>query len=210
MTNIIDGLSEFQISALAEAGNIGSAHAAIALSQLIGHKIMVAVTKVQVMHLKDYFRLIGKSDSLLFGIYLKVLGDIQGAILLVFMREPALALADVLMNQKIGTTKVLGDMEQSALKEAGSILGATYLNALSELTKITAIPSVPKIVFDKADEVVKAVFESVGQKAGMIVGVETEFIEASTRIKGHFVFMPDENGLKVLLKGLGVAVKEGV
>lgn len=209
MTKIIDGLSEFQMSALAEAGNIGSGHAAIALSQLIGHKIMVAVTKVQVVNVKEYFRLIGKPDSLLIGICLKVLGDVQGAILLIFMREPALALVDVLMNQKIGTTKVLGDMEQSALKEAGSILGATYLNALGELMKLTAIPSVPKIAFDRADEVVKAVFEPMDQKAGMIVGVETEFIEASTRIRGHFIFMPDENGLKVLLKGLGVAVKEG-
>ena len=209
MIKVIDGLSEFQMSALAEAGNIGSGHAAIALSQLIGHKIMVAVTKVQVVNVKEYFRLIGKSDSLLIGICLKVLGDIQGAILLVFMREPALSLVDVLLNQKIGATKVLGDIEQSALKEAGSILGATYLNALSELTKITAIPSVPKIAFDKADEVVKAVFEPIDQKAGMILGVETEFVEASTRIRGHFIFMPDENGLKVLLKGLGVAVKDG-
>jgi len=210
MAKTIDSLSEFQMSALAEAGNIGSGHAAVALSQLIGHKIMVAVTKVQVVNVKEYFRLIGKPDSLLIGICLKVLGDIQGAILLVFMREPALALVDVLMNQKIGTTKVLGDMEQSALKEAGSILGATYLNAISELIKITTIPSVPKIAFDKADEVVKAVFEHIDQKAGMILGVETEFIEASTRIRGHFIFMPDEKGLRALLKGLGVAEKEHV
>ena len=56
MVKIVDGLSEFQLSALAEAGNIGSGHAAIALSQLIGHKIMVAVTKVQVVNVKEYFR----------------------------------------------------------------------------------------------------------------------------------------------------------
>ncbi len=209
MAKIIDSLSEFQLSALAEAGNIGSGHAAIALSQLIGHKIMVAVTKVQIVTLKEYFKAIGKPDSLLIGVYLKVLGDVQGGILLVLLREPALTLVDVLMNQKIGSTKVLGEVEQSALKEAGSILSAAYLNALGELMKLTAIPSVPKIAFDKADEVLKAVFEPMYQKASMIVGVETEFVEASTRIKGHFIFMPDEQGLRALLKGLGVAVKEG-
>lgn len=36
-------LFEMQKSTLLEAGNIGSGHAAIALSQLMGRKVMVAI-----------------------------------------------------------------------------------------------------------------------------------------------------------------------
>lgn len=200
----INELSDFQLGALAEAGNIGAGHAAIALSQLIGRKIMVAVTKVRVVNLEEYIKLIGTPNSLIVGVFLKVLGDIQGAILLVLLREPALILVDVLMNQRIGTTKILGEMEQSALKEAGSILSGSYLNALSELVHFTLIPSVPKMAFDKREVVFQSVFAPLRQEWGLVVGVETEFIEASTRIKGHFLFMPDEFGVKAILKALGV------
>lgn len=203
MTKQINELTDFQLGALAEAGNIGAGHAAIALSQLIGRKIMVAVTKVRVVSLEEYIKLIGEPDSLIIGVFLRVLGDVQGAILLVLLREPALTLVDVLMNQKIGSTRILGEIEQSALKEAGSILSGSYLNALSELAHFTLIPSVPKMAFDKAGVVFKSIFEPMRQELGLVVGVETEFVEASTRIKGHFLFMPDENGIKMILKALG-------
>ena len=203
----IKELTEFQLSALAEAGNIGSGHAAIALSQLIGRKIMVAVTNVRILPIDNYTRLIGKSDSLIMGIYLRVLGDVQGAILLVFLREPALSLIDVLMNQKIGTTKILGEIEQSALKEAGSILSASYLNAISDLMKLTVIPSVPRMSFDRAEVVFESVFEPLRRDSDVVIGIETEFVEATTRIKGHFIFMPDRQGVSAILKGLGVETK---
>lgn len=197
-------LSDFQISALTEMGNIGSGHAAIALSQLLSRKIMVAVTKVRVTNILEFSDIIGTKDTLVISVYLKALADIRGAILLILDRDAAHKLADVLMNYKIGTVKVLDEMEQSAIKEAGSILSASYLNALSELMKITVIPSVPRMLIDKLDVVLKSVFSDMLKKSEVIIGIETEFIEASTRIKGYFLFMPDQEGLEILLKTLKV------
>lgn len=197
-------LSDFQISALTEMGNIGSGHAAIALSQLLSRKIMVAVTKVRVTNILEFSDIIGTKDTLVISVYLKALADIRGAILLILDRDAAHKLADVLMNYKIGTVKVLDEMEQSAIKEAGSILSASYLNALSELMKITVIPSVPRMLIDKLDVVLKSVFSDILKKSEVIIGIETEFIEASTRIKGYFLFMPDQEGLEILLKTLKV------
>lgn len=204
MDQKIKGLTDFQLSAIQEIGNIGSGHAAIALSQLIGRKIMIAVTKAQVVTPEDCHKLISDPDSPITGVQLKVLGDVQGMILLYISREPALILLDVLLNQKIGTTKVLGEMEESALKEMGSILSASYLNAISELTGCALIPSVPKVMFDKAGAILESVFEPIRQKSGMVIGIETEFIEASTRIRAQFIFMPDEEGTNVLLEKLCV------
>jgi len=196
-------LTELQLSALQEIGNIGSGHAAIALSQLLSRKIMVAVTRVKISDVDEFANIIGK-DKLITGVYLRALGDVQGAILLVLEREGALRFSDVLMNYKMGATKILGEMEQSAIKEAGSILSASYLNAISDLMKLTIIPSVPRLIMDKVDIVFESVFDSVLKKSDVLIGIETEFIEASTRIKGYFLFMPDKSGLQVLLKALGV------
>lgn len=199
----IPQLTEIQLSALAEAGNIGSGHAAIALSQLLGRKIMVAVTKVRVTDVDEFSNIVGR-EKLITGVYLKALGDVQGAILLVLERDGALRFSDVIMNYKMGATKILGEMEQSAIKEAGSILSASYLNALSELMKLTIIPSVPRLMIDKAGVIFESVFNNVFKKSDVLIGIETEFIEASTRIKGYFLFMPEEKGLEILLKALGV------
>lgn len=204
MARKIDDLTDFQKSALQEMGNIGAGHAAIALSQLINRKIMIAVTKIRLLELGEFIKDIGGQDNLVIGVHLKVLADVQGGIILVFLKESALSLVDVVMNQKLGTTKILGEMEQSCLKETGSILSASYLNALSELMKLTLIPSVPKIVFDKAEIVVNSVFEQLLKESNIILGIETEFVEATTRIKGEFLFMPNEAGIEVLLKALGV------
>ncbi|MFH1791256.1 MAG: chemotaxis protein CheC, partial [Candidatus Omnitrophota bacterium] len=42
-------LTNAQLDALKEATNIGAGHAAIALSQLIGRKIMIAVTDSRII-----------------------------------------------------------------------------------------------------------------------------------------------------------------
>jgi chemotaxis protein CheC len=200
----IEDLSKLQLSALQEAGNIGSGHAAIALSQLIGAKIKVAVTKVEILEFEKISATLREDGIPIVGVYLRVLGDAQGAVLLVFKRDPAMVLTDVLLKQKIGATKILMEMEQSALKEAGSILTASYLNALSEMMKLTLIPSVPKMAFDKVDTVMQAVFGRYLKDVDLVIGIETEFIEASTRIKGYFLFMPDAAAIDILLKSLGV------
>lgn len=199
----IPQLTEMQLSALTEAGNIGSGHAAIALSQLLGRKIMIAVTKVRVTDVDEFSNIVGR-EKLITGVYLKALGDVQGAILLALERDGALRFSDVIMNYKMGSTKILSEMEQSAIKEAGSILSASYLNALSELMKLTIIPSVPRLIIDKAGVVFESVFNNVFKKSDVLIGIETEFIEASTRIKGYFLFMPEEKGLEILLGALGV------
>jgi chemotaxis protein CheC len=197
-------LTEFQLSALAEIGSIGAGHAAIALSQLIGKKIMVAVTKVQVMDLAEFSKTIGGDEAAVVGIHLKVLGDARGAILLAFQKNSAMLLVDILINQKIGTAKVLEAMEQSALKESGSILSASYLNSISDLMKLSLIPSVPGIVINKARVVFESTFEKLDKGTKAVIGIETEFVEAAARIKGYFLFMPEEKALDIFLKALGV------
>ncbi|MFH1440661.1 MAG: chemotaxis protein CheC [Candidatus Omnitrophota bacterium] len=205
--NLIKELSDIQASALQEMGNIGAGHAGIALSQLIEKKIMMAVTRVKLLSLEEFINLIGK-DSLVVGIHLKVLVEIQAGMVLIFLKESALSLVDVLMKQKIGSTKILSDIAQSALKETGSILSAAYLNALTEMLHTSLIPSVPKIALDKAETVMSTIFGELLKEENIMLAIETEFIEASSKIKGYFLFVPGHKGIQYLLKNLGVKVKE--
>lgn len=201
-------LGEMEISALRELGNIGAGHAATALSQLMGKKIEIAVPTVRIARPRDFLTELGR-ETLIVGTHLKVLGDVQGGILFFMVKEGASHLVDLLLKENLGTTKELGELEQSAFKETGSILSASYLNALSDLMQMTLIPTVPRFVSEPVERALQAAFGGFAKGSDTLIGIENEFIEASLRIKGYFLFLPNETGLSALFQGLEKVAKGG-
>jgi len=198
-------LTEAQIDALKEVGNIGAGHAATALSQLIKKKIMISVPEVKVIGLHEIPNLIGNSQSLVAGIVMNVLGDITAKILLLLTREGALSLADMLLQKKPGTTKVLSEMANSAIKETGNILSGAYMNALNEFLGLLLLPSVPNLVFDVAGAILSAVSEGFEGISSKILSIETEFSETNEKvIKGYLLLIPDIPSVKVILDAIKV------
>ncbi len=198
-------LTEAQIDALKEVGNIGAGHAATALSQLIKKKIMISVPEVKVINLNEIPDLIGNSQSLVAGIVMNVLGDITAKILLLLTREGALSLADMLLQKKPGTTKVLSEMANSAIKETGNILSGAYMNALNEFLGLLLLPSVPNLVFDVAGAILSAVSEGFEGISSKILSIETEFSETNEKvIKGYLLLIPDIPSVKVILDAIKV------
>ena len=138
-------LTEIQVDALKEVGNVGAGHAATALSQLLKKKIMISVPQVKILKLQEVENLLGDSNTLVAGIIMNVLGDVTAKILLLLTRESALSLADMLLQNPVGTTKVLSEVGNSAIKRRNILAGA-YMNALNEFLGLLLLPSVPSLV----------------------------------------------------------------
>ena len=198
-------LSAAQVDALSEVGNIGAGHAATALSQLIKKKIMISVPEVRVIELKDVPNLIGDSSSIVAGIIMNVLGDITAKILLLLTRESALSLADMLLQKKVGSSKVLSEVGNSAIKETGNILAGAYMNALNEFLGVMLLPSVPNLVFDMASAILTSISDGFEGMSNKILSIETQFSEANDRaIKGYLLLIPDIPSVRVLLQAIKV------
>lgn len=195
-------LTAKQCDALKEMGNIGAGHAALALSQLMGRKIMIAVPVVKIEHPSKFLDDFGR-ETVALGSYLKVVGDMQGGVLIFLTKDNALKLSDVLMKQNLGATKEFGEVEQSAIKETCSILAASYLTALGQLAQMTILPSVPNMFYDKVGVVFTTFFKEQKREDALLIGIENEFIEASIRLKGYFLFVPETKWLAALLGKLG-------
>ncbi len=74
-------LTDIQLDALREMSNIGAGHAAIALSQMLSRKIMIAVTRTDIVPSELFLKnMVGAGKEVVASVYLKTLGDIQGAI----------------------------------------------------------------------------------------------------------------------------------
>jgi chemotaxis protein CheC len=197
-------LKALQLDALREVANIGAGHAATALSQMTGQTIMISVPRINIAPLEDIPNQVGSDEEPVAAVLMKILGDLTGLALLVFPQPTALRVAGLMM-KKPGTTE-LGEIEQSALREAGNILSAAYLNALSEFMGMILLPSPPSLAIDLSDAVLSSTFLEIAQGAEYVFCVETEFHlkELNEALRGFFVLLPDLGSLTAILRAIRV------
>lgn len=199
----LDELTPNQLDALKEVGNIGAGHGATALSQLLGKKIFITVPKANILALSEVPRLVGDPNTLVAGLTLSILGDATGKILLLFPRDSALHLADMLLKQPVGTSKILTEMGHSAIKEAGNILTGAYLSALNEFLGMLLLISVPTLIFDMAGALLATIAQGM-EEATKVICIETKFIDDNEAIGGYFILVPDAISLRAIFQAIKV------
>ena len=204
MTEDICNLSEMQLDALREIGNVGAGNAATALSQIINRKIDMTVPKVAIMPLGDVPEVVGGPEVMVAGVYLRVFGPAPSSILFLLPRDSAFSLVDMLMGREPGTTSKLNSMDESALMEIGNILSGAFLNALSFFTKLTLLPSIPSLALDMAGALLSVILIQLGQMGDYALVIETEFSSESNGVSGHFFLVPDPGSLSTILAAIGV------
>ncbi|MGH7653367.1 MAG: chemotaxis protein CheC [Gemmatimonadaceae bacterium] len=197
-------LKALQLDALREVANIGAGHAATALSQMTGHTIMISVPQINIAALEDIPNQVGSDEEPVAAVLMKILGDLTGLALLVFPQRTALRVAGLMM--KKDSVETLAEIEQSALREAGNILSAAYLNALSEFMGMILLPSPPSLAIDMSDAVMSSTFVEMAQGAEYVFCVETEFhlTELNESLRGFFLLMPDLGSLTAMLRAIRV------
>lgn len=206
MKSILE-LEEIQLDALREVANIGAGHAATAFTQLTGKKTMLAVPLLRITPLNEVPDFLGSADMIVAGVLMHILGDITGRMLLLFPRESALYLSDILLNRTLGQTKVISEMERSGISETGNILACSYLNALSDFLGLLLLPSVPSTVLDMAGAILSTAYINFGDEKDQVICIETSlrFVQEPTSLRGYFLLIPDEEALEIILKAINLA-----
>ena len=199
---IYNNFNPLQMDALREVGNIGAGNSATALSQLLNRKIDMTVPSINIIPFRDIFSRIG-GEELVVGIIVRVLGDTPGNILFVFEKETALGVIESLTGE---TSDQISEMGNSVLCEIGNIISASYLNAISVLTNLVIMPSVPAVATDMLGAILSTTFIESGQYDDYVLDIETEFKQGihSERLGGHFYYIPMPGSLEKILNILGV------
>ena len=109
-------LKESQLDAIREVANIGAGHAATALSGMTNRTIMITVPRVFVRPLEEACDLVTAPDAVVAAVLMHMMGDLTGRALVLFPERSAYTVCDFLFRRPVGTTEVLGEMEQSGLK----------------------------------------------------------------------------------------------
>ncbi|ARF18472.1 chemotaxis protein CheC [Sporosarcina sp. P3] len=208
--NSKNDITEMHLDVLKEIGNIGAAHAATSLSQLLGQKIDMRVPKVELVTFDEMFDLAGGTEKVVAGIFLRIEGDLTGTMFFVLTIESATQFIRKLTGDVAFTFTDVEDlgMGASALQELGNILSGSYLSALSDFTSLNIYPTVPSLSIDMVGAIVSFGLIEVSQYSDEVIVIETEILQEGKQgvssLAGHFFLLPDPPSYRTIFSSLGV------
>ncbi len=195
-------LCSLHVDILQEVGNIGAAHAATALSELLGTPVRISVSSARRCTFDEVSEVAGGPDQLIVGVFVRVTGDIGGNMLLLMSVDSANILLQTLLGSKI-VSGDYDDMQLSALGEVGNILGGAYTSAIATLTSLRMSQSVPAVAVDMAGAILDAGILATSEVSDFAVLIDTSIMGGASNIDGHFFLLPDPSSTVPLLDALG-------
>jgi len=199
-------MSSERFDALREVANIGAGHAATALSTLTSTRIMISVPMVNVVPPGDFVPEIAP-DVEVVAVQMGMSGDMKGRTVFLLPAEAGLRLAERMLRRQRGSSSSLGELEQSALNEAGNILAGAYLTALSEFLKMRLMLSPPTLTRGDTQHALDAFGDHAPRADAPILCVETEFFldESGENLQGFFLLVPDSDAFDAIFRAVRVA-----
>ena len=196
-----------QHDALREVANIGAGHAATALSQMTGGTSSSRVTWIVGTLIMIVPPTLAPDEEPVAAVMMSMLGDLTGRTLLVFPKKTVMRLAELMLRRPCGSSVALGELERSAVKEAGNILSGAYMNALADFMGMVLLPSPPSLQVDMSAAVLTSAYLQFAADPDFVFVVETEFVmqDLGERLRGFFLLLPDPASLRAILRAIRVA-----
>jgi len=182
--------SLFDLSRWSRLAQIGSINAITGLSEMVDQEIKVTALSLEEVSMRNASALIGEPDDMMVGIYLLFSGSASGQIMLAFQPQTAFELVDMAMGIPPGTTRELGEMEQSVLAEAGNVVGSFFLNAVADHASLRLLPSPPAVVMDMVGSLISAVMAEALQESETVFVIRLSFSLPGRQIEGRFLVLP--------------------
>ncbi len=204
----INKIEKNEMDFFQELENIGASHAATALSVMLGHKITLKVPNIRFCEFTKMCDILNGPENLVAGLLVCISDDLNGFILLVLDKDDAYKLTNSIIGsaEKPDTgSEQFSELQISALKELANILIGSYITAICELTGLKINASVPNLVFDMAGAVMNLVASAYGQYGDAVLLLETEFIDKSESLFGHFFLIPDIESYKILIERMDIS-----
>lgn len=204
----LDGLDAVQYDVLKEIGNIGAGNATTALSKMLSIKMDMSVPQVALLPFSEIESVIGSEDQTVVGILLGIEGDIDGMMMFLFDMKSAHHLVNTLMMRNVSIDEDLGpdsfsEMEMSALNEIGNIVSGSYLTAISTLTNMKMVATVPDMKVDMVGALLSVPATEFGKYGDKLLMIQSEFGEMDF-VTGYFLLIPELESYDKILSSLGM------
>lgn len=202
--NIFDGITDMELDALREIGNIGSGNAATALSSLLGEPVDIQVPSVKILDYNEVVEALGGPETMLLGVLLSMSGDVQGMMMFLQEKEFVHMTLNSLLQKSFDSFTQIDEMGYSALQEVANIMASSYVNAVGILTDLNIYTSVPSLTVDMLGAVLSVPAIYYADISDKIIFIEDSFSSGGTETKSHILMIPDNQSLHLIMQKLGL------
>ncbi len=202
--NSYEDLNKDQLDALREIGNIGSGNAAMALSQMLGRSIDLAVPQVRIMEYEEVSEKLGGPETVMVGLLLTLENDIHGMIMFLLHNEFANILTTTLTGGEVSIDGLTDDDSKSAISEIGNIMAASYVNAIAQILDMNINISTPQLCIDMVGSILSAPAITFANMSDKIIMIENEFDSVRSNTTGQVLLMPEVDSLQEIISRLGI------
>ena len=203
----LEKLEDSQFDVLKEIGNIGAGNATTALATMLNIKVDMSVPNVALLPFDNISSFIGSEEQTVVGILLEIQGDIDGMMMFLFDMKSAHHLVNSLMMRDVHQDENgmadFSEMEMSALNEIGNIVSGSYLSALSGLTGMKMVSSVPALSIDMLGALLSVPAIEFGKYGDKLLMIQSEFGEDDF-VTGYFLLIPELESYDKILPSLGM------
>lgn len=203
----LEKLEDSQFDVLKEIGNIGAGNATTALATMLNIKVDMSVPNVALLPFDNISSFIGSEEQTVVGILLEIQGDIDGMMMFLFDMKSAHHLVNSLMMRDVHEDENgmadFSEMEMSALNEIGNIVSGSYLSALSGLTGMKMVSSVPALSIDMLGALLSVPAIEFGKYGDKLLMIQSEFGEDDF-VTGYFLLIPELESYDKILASLGM------
>jgi chemotaxis protein CheC len=179
----------------------GSEGASQALSKWLGRSVRLEIDAVEQVEVESVAEAIGPGETLVAAAIMNLDGFLSGQLLLVFEDRAGLALADVLLNRPIGSSREWGELEISAAQETANIVGCAYVNALASHLpdgNRMLLPGPPEFRHEFAACLIEfAVFDQAA-RADRVLLIQSRFAAEPSALEWSLLFVPSGEALEEL------------
>jgi two-component system chemotaxis sensor kinase CheA len=189
-------LNQDQLRKLESVMNTGMMNAGMVLSQLVGKEVELFVPDITLTDKEGLAKEIRYSDEKFFGMKVRMNGDLNGNLLMMFSEENGKMVAkELLRTKEVSNSKILSDDSISVLGEISNIVCSSVINSLSNKTKTEILPSVPEFITGRFIEVL----DIVKPERTKFLSMHTEFNQEGNNLLGLLLFLPDFDELVKLI-----------
>jgi len=192
-------LSAVQADAMQELGNIGAAHAATTLSQMVGSTVHMSVPAIKAVDIAELGNYMGEESAAM--VVFELQGEIQhgGFVIFYITRESAIRLT----NTMLGLTEMnrpMNEMDESALLEVGNIMVSAFLDATAELLGFVMLPSPPAMTIDMVHAAMSTLIAGMGDEVDEVLLFSTELTCEEHKIDSDIIMMPESKTLAHMIE----------
>ena len=201
-------LNAGQLEQLGDLLQRGSHHVSEMLAKWIGKPSVVEIHSLDHLPLHKATEILGADGQPKCFCISEITGSINGELILAFDDASGMALADILLDRPMDTTKDWEELAISAVNETTNILSCAYLNALSQnLTvkneSVPLMPTPPKFIRDFAPSLLQFALMGQAISSEEIILAQTSFKIDGVPANWTLLLVPDAPSMTRLARMLG-------